>query len=262
MVLVILVTLFPILWMISTSLKDRTETFQTPPTILPKQVYWLNYAAIWKVQPFLRYLLNTGIVAVGTCVSSMIVSNLAAYGFSRFRLRHGMKLLVFILLTQMFPGVLLVLPYFLMMSRLGMINTYWALIIAHASFALPFCIWMLTGYYRSIPKELDDSASIDGCSRNQALLSVILPLTLPGNVATLIFSFLQSWNDFLFALTLSTRQEMYTIPVGIALFIGEYRVAWNEIMAAAVVASVPVVILYILVDRHLIHGLVEGSIKG
>ncbi len=258
---IILMTLAPIFWIVATSIKDRAETFSIPPTFVPQKIFWQNYRTIWQVQPFLRYLINTSTVAVSSCLFSLVIANLAAYGFSRFRLRFGLPILMFVLLTQMFPAVLLVLPYFLMMSRAGLVNTYWALIIAHTSFALPFCTWMLRGYYNTIPRELDAAARIDGCNRNQALAHVVLPLTVPGTVATTVFSFLLSWNDFLFALSLSTDQRMYTIPVGIALFVGEYRVAWNEIMAAAVVASLPVVMLYIAMDRHLVRGLVEGSIK-
>ena len=258
---VIAATLFPIAWVISTSLKDRAETFNIPPTLIPQRIYWQNYLVIWKTQPFGRYFLNSVILAFGTCVVGLAIANLAAYGFSRFYMRFHSQLLTVILVTQMVPSVLLIIPYFLMMSKLGLLNSYLALIIAYISFALPFCTWMLKGYYDSIPKEIDEAALIDGCNQTQLMLKVVFPLTLPGNIATLIFAFLLSWNEFLFALSLAKDQTMFTIPVGIALFIGEYRVAWNEIMATAVVASLPTIVLYILIDKYLVNGLVEGSVK-
>ena len=258
---VIIATVFPIAWVVSTSLKDRAETFNIPPTLIPEKIHWQNYLIIWETQPFARYFLNSIILAVGTCFFGLIIANLAAYGFSRFYLRLHSQMLTTILITKMVPSVLLIIPYFLMMSKLGLLNSYLALIIAYISFALPFCTWLLKGYYDSIPKEIDEAALIDGCSQFQLLTKVIFPLTLPGNIATLIFAFLQSWNEFLFALSLAKDQTMFTIPVGISLFIGEYRVAWNEIMATAVVASLPTVLLYILVDKYLVHGLAEGAVK-
>lgn len=256
-----LAMLFPVLWILSTALKSRADTFAVPPRLLPKTISFESFVTIWKVQPFIRYFANSAMVALTTCLVNLAVANLAAYGFSRFRMRGGMSLLLGILLTQMIPGVLFVLPFFMVMGRLHLVNGMLPLIIAHTSFALPFCTWMLTGYYDTIPKALDESATIDGCNRNQVLTKILLPLSLPGNTATLIFGFLLSWNEFLFALTLNTSQLRYTFPVGIALLVGEYRVEWNQIMAASLIGSLPAIVLYTLVDKHLIKGMVAGSIK-
>jgi multiple sugar transport system permease protein len=256
-----LVMLFPVLWIVSTALKSRAETFAVPPYFIPKAPTLDSFAAIWKTQPFLRYFGNSAMVAVATVGIGLLISNMAAYGFSRFRIRGGMVLLMGILMTQMFPGVLFVLPYFIMTGRLGLVNSPVPLIVAHTSFALPFCTWMLTGYYDTIPKAIDESAIIDGCTRGQILRRILLPLSMPGNVATLIFCFLLSWNEFLFALTIATAQIRYTFPVGVALLVGEYRTDWNQIMAASLIGSVPAIILYTLMDKHLVKGLVAGSIK-
>jgi multiple sugar transport system permease protein len=261
LVAIALVLFFPVLWIISTALKNRAETFAVPPYFIPKAPTVESFALIWKTQPFLRYFANSALVAVATVAVSLLVANMAAYGFSRFRLRGGMVLLMGILLTQMFPGVLFVLPFFIMTGRLGLVNSPMPLIVAHTSFALPFCTWMLTGYYDTIPKAIDESAIIDGCTRGQILRRILVPLGIPGNVATLIFCFLLSWNEFLFALTLATAQLRYTFPVGIALLVGEYSTEWNQIMAASLIGSVPAILLYTLMDKHLISGLVAGSVK-
>ena len=253
--------LFPLLWVISTALKTKAETFASPPTFIPQEPTLQNFISIWKTRNFVTYYRNSIFVSVATTVICLALANLAAYGFSRFRMRFGNSLLMFILVSQMVPGVLFVIPYFIMMGKLGLINSHMALIVAHTSFALPFTTWMLHGYYNSIPKSLDEAGMIDGCSRVQVFVRIVLPLTMPGNMATLIFAFMQSWNEYLFSVSLVTVDRMYTIPVGIAMFMGEYQTQWNELMAASLLASVPIILLYLLVDKHVIGGLTAGSFR-
>lgn len=259
--LILIFVLLPLLWVLSTSLKSRGETFMTPVSFIPREPTLENYSAIWRERNFVTYFANSIVVAFFTTLLCLIVANLAAFGFSRYKMRFGDSLLMFILVSQMIPSVLFVIPYFIMMGQMGLINTKIALIIAHTSFALPFCTWMLRGYYDSIPLSIDEAGRIDGCTRLQVLTKIVFPLSIPGNMATLIFVFMQSWNEYLFSMSLVTVDRMYTVPVGIAMFMGEYQTAWNELMAASLAASIPTIIIYLLVDKHLIGGLTAGAVR-
>ena len=254
--------LFPLAWMVSTSLKVFEETYVTPPTWWPAHPTLQAYGTIWSIQSFSTYFVNSSIVAVITTVVSLVLASLAGYGFSRFRFPGAGSLMGFILATQMFPGVLLVIPYFLMSSKAGFFNSYQILIIAYTSFALPFCVWMLKGFFDRVPRELDEAALIDGASRFGAFLRVSLPLAMPGIVATAIFSFLVAWNEFLFAVALTSSPQMYLLTVGIASNIGQFRIQWNDLMAGAVVATVPIILLYAVLERYLVEGLTAGAVKG
>lgn len=254
--------LFPMYWIVVTSLKTIPETYSWPPTFWPKQITFEGFSRIWTYSNFSRMFLNSMIVAVSSTVFSVIMASLAAYGFSRFKFKGSQFVLFFFLFTQMVPAILLLLPYFIMMRKLDMINSYSALIIAYTSFSLPFCTWMLKGFFDSIPKDIDEAAMIDGCNRLQTLWQVILPLALPGIAATTLFGFLVAWNHYLFAMGLTTTPEMYTLPVGIASLNGEFRVAWNEMMAGAIIASLPALVLYLLLQKWFVKGLTAGAVKG
>jgi ABC-type glycerol-3-phosphate transport system permease component len=254
--------LFPLAWMISTSLKPTEDTYVIPPLWIPPKPTLQSYRMILGIQNFAQYFLNSGIVSLSTTVLAMIFAGFAGYGFARFRFRGSRALMIFTLMTQMFPGILLVIPYFAVMSATGLLNTYPALVIAYTSFSLPFCTWMLKGFFDSIPAELDEAAMIDGCSRTSAFLRVILPLSAPGLVATAIFSFLVAWNEFLFAVVLTSTPDMYLVTVGIASNIGQFRVQWNDLMAASVLATLPTIILYAFLERYLVQGLTAGAVKG
>ncbi len=254
--------LLPLAWMLSTSLKPLEETFVSPPQWLPEHPTLAAYGRAWSIQSFGTYFANTAIVTMVTTVLAVTIGSLAGYGFSRFRFRGRAALMGFTLSTQMFPGVLLVIPYFAMASRLGLFNTHLALIIAYTSFALPFCIWMLKGFFDRVPRELDEAAMLDGADRLQFFLRVALPIIVPGLIATAIFSFLVAWNEFLFAVALTSSPRMYLLTVGIASNLGQFRVQWNDLMAAAVLAIVPVVALYSILQRHLVEGMTAGAVKG
>jgi ABC-type glycerol-3-phosphate transport system permease component len=248
--------------MISTSLKVSEATYVIPPAWIPDRITLESYRVVLGLHNFPRYFLNTGIVSVSTTVAALVFAALAGYGFSRFQFRGSNVLMVFTLATQMFPGILLVIPYFSVMSAIGLFNTYPALVIAYTSFALPFCIRMLKGFFDSIPVELDEAAMIDGCSRPDVFLKVVLPLSLPGLVATAIFSFLVAWNEFLFGLALTASPDMYVVTVGIASNIGQLVIEWNHLMAASVLATIPTIVLYIFLERYLVQGLTAGAVKG
>ena len=262
LITVTMAVLFPVAWMLSTSLKTEPETFRLPPTWVPLEPTVQAYGSIWQMKNFARYFLNTLVVAVSATVLSLLLSVPASYGFARFNFRGARMMMAFILVTQMLPSVLLVIPYFTLMRVLGLLNTHLALVLAYASFSLPFSTWMLQGFFATIPRQLDEAAMVDGCSRLQAIIRVVVPLAVPGLGATSLFTFLLAWNHYLFALTLATKESMYTISVGLGAMIGEFRIAWNELMAAALLATIPTLIVYTFLERYFVQGLMGGSVKG
>ncbi len=258
----LLLILFPMYWIIITALKTIPETYLYPPTFLPASLNFEAFAKVWTYGNFSRMFSNSLIVSLSSTLLSIVLASLAAYGFSRFKFKGNKFVLFIFLFTQMVPAILLLLPYFIMMRKLNLINTYPALIFAYTSFSLPFCTWMLKGFFDSIPVDIDESALIDGCNRFQALVRVVFPLALPGIAATTLFGFLVAWNHYLFSMGLTTTPAMYTLPVGIASFNGEFRVAWNEMMAGAIIASLPALILYLLLQKWFVKGLTAGAVKG
>jgi multiple sugar transport system permease protein len=257
-----IVTVFPFYWMLNTALKPQSEVFLSPPTFVSANWNFSAFATLLIERPFARYFLNSLIVSAGSTVLSVTLAALAAYGFTRFHIRGASALIVFLLFTKMLPETLLIIPYFRLMSDLGLINSYLALILAYSSFALPFSVWMLIGFFRSIPREIDEAAIIDGASRLVAFWRVILPLARPGLVAVALFTFLISWNAYVWALVLTTDPSMFVLSVGIANMVGEYRVQWNELMAAAVIAALPVMILFVFLEKHLVSVMTAGAVKG
>jgi multiple sugar transport system permease protein len=256
------VVVFPFYWMVNTSLKPASEIFVSPPTFVSPNWSIDAYVTVLTQRPVARYFLNSLVVALGTTLLSVTLAAFAAYGFTRFFPRGATPFIVFLLFTKMLPETLLIIPYFQLMSDLGLLNTYIALILAYSSFALPFSVWMLIGFFRSIPRDIDEAAMIDGASYLQSFFRVILPLARPGLVAVALFTFLIAWNSYLWALVLTTDSSMYVLSVGIANMVGEYRVQWNELMAAAVIAALPVMVLYSLLERHLVSAITAGAVKG
>jgi ABC-type glycerol-3-phosphate transport system permease component len=256
------VTIFPFYWMLNTSLKPASEVFLSPPTFVSAQWSFDAYASLFASRPVGRYFVNSLVVAIGSTLLSVTLAALAAYGFTRFFAGGATLFVMFLLFTKMLPETLLIIPYFRLMSDLGLLNTYTALILAYSSFALPFSVWMLIGFFRAIPREIDEAAVMDGASVLQTFFRVILPLARPGLVAVSLFTFLIAWNSYVWALVLTTDSSMFVLSVGIANMVGEYRVQWNELMAAAVIAALPVMVLYSLLERHLVHAITAGAVKG
>lgn len=258
----LLFALFPIMWIISTSFKNPTEAVSIPPTWIPERITFNNYVRIWGMQPMLRFFLNSLIVSISTIIVSVLAGALTAYGISRFRLKYKNIILTIILLTQMVPGVLLIVPYFILMKNFHLLNTYLSLIIAYTSFTLPVVTWILMGFFETIPRALDEAALIDGCSRISVFFRIILPLSTPALVSTMIFTFIVSWTEYLFPLVLISKREMLLMTTGIASFIGQFRISWGELMAAGVVSILPILIIFSFLDKYLIEGLTRGSVKG
>lgn len=261
--LVCLVASAPFVWMVLTSLKQPNELFTNPVRILPSGgLFWDAYRQVWTEGNFGRYFLNSLYVSVISTAVSVLLAVLAALGFARYSIIGGNYLLLGVLLSQLFPLVLLVPPYYALMRNLGILNSHLSLIIAYISFALPFSIWMLTGYLRAIPVELEEAAMVDGTTRLGAHLRITLPLAGPGLAATVIYCFILAWNEFLFATTFITSPQLRTLPIGLQAFIGEYQTDWNLLMAGAVVTTLPVVLLFIFLQRFLVAGLTAGAVKG
>lgn len=252
---------FPIYSMISTSLRPASATMTVPVEWWPSAPTVAAYGAIWVGRPYGRYFLNSLLVASATTLASIGLAALAGYGFSRYRFRGAAALLTGMVATQMIPSILLLITYFKAVAWVGLYNSLTALVLAYTSFVLPFSTWLLKGYFDGVPLELDEAAMIDGCSPLGGFARVVLPVALPGITATSIYAFLLAWNEFIFAYVLTDSSEKYTISVGIAHFFGEYSVAWNELMAAGLVAALPPIVLYVFTSRFLVSGLTAGALK-
>ncbi|HNR68374.1 MAG TPA: carbohydrate ABC transporter permease [bacterium] len=253
--------LLPILWMFDTSLKTMIETAHLPPRWIAPEMSLQAYVDMFNFLPFARYTLSSLITASATTVLTLVIGSLAAFALSRFVFRGKHLFLLVMLLSQMLPGSSIIIPFFELIRDLRLFDTHVGLILVHSAVQLPFVIWLLYGFFRTIPQEVEDAALIDGCSRLEALFRVLLPLALPGLGATAIFAFLGSWNEFFFALILTSSDATQTIPVGIGLFVGEYLDVWNQMSAAAVLFSLPPLVLFLLVQRTFIKGLSAGAIK-
>lgn len=256
------IMLFPIYWMVNTALKPASEVFQTPPSFFSANWSLDAFRSLFESRPIGRYFLNSFIVAGGTTLLSLVLASLAAYGLTRFPIRIEGLVILALLFVKMLPEALLVVPFYQLVADMRLLNSYLALVLVYSSFALPFAVWMLIGFFRVIPRELDEAGIMDGATRLQTFRLVVLPLARPGIVAVAMFTFLTAWNAYLWALVLTTDPDMYVLPVGIATMKGEYQVQWNELMAAAVVAVVPVLAIYSVLERHLVAGITAGAVKG
>ena len=253
--------LLPFFWMVISSFKTGLEVISYPATLLPNEFTTEAYEKIWLQEGFLLYFKNSLIVSLSTAALSSLVGIFAGYGFSRFRFPGRLTLMTAFLATQMIPGVLLVGPYFKMLTIAGLYNTLFGLILAQTSITLPFSVWMMKGYMDTVPIEIDQAAEVDGASRLQTMFLCIVPLVLPGLVATTIFAFLLSWGDLLWALCLISEQSKQTITLGITQLVGQFRVQWSEIMAATVIASIIPATLYLILQRYLVQGFAEAAVK-
>ena len=253
--------LLPFLWMISTSLKPLNEVNKYPPEWTSVNMSLKPYSDMFFYLPFSTYTLNSLIVATSSTLLTLLIGSLAAYAFSRCHFPGKNAFLLIFLLSQMLPGASVIIPLFQLLQRIGLYDTHLGLILVHTSLLLPFVIWLLYGFFLAIPKEIEDAAFIDGCSRLGALWKVILPLALPGIGATALFAFLGSWNEFFFALILTSSDTTKTIPVGIGLFVGEYLDVWNQMSAAAVLFSLPPLVLFMFTRKTFVKGLVAGACK-
>lgn len=261
LVFMVLFNLVPFFWMATSSLKTDYEVIDYPATIIPREVTFGAYIRMWTQEYFFQYFKNSVIVSISTAAISSLVGALAAYGFSRFAFRGKSLIMTVFLASQMIPGVLLVGPYFKMLTYVELYDTLLGLILSQTTITLPFSIWMLKGYIDTVPIEIDQAAMVDGASRMRIFFMVVLPNILPGLVATIIFAFLLSWGDLLWALCLISEKSKQTMTLGITQLVGQFRVQWSEIMAATMIATIVPATLYLMLQNFLVKGFTEGAVK-
>lgn len=253
---------FPFFWMVSTSFKPPREVFAQPPTFIPGDPTWDNFGRLFTTTNFLIYFRNSMIVCGLTVLLTMVVSAAGAYSLTRYRYPGRGKIAGLILCTYMFAPIMVVIPFFILVKKLGIENTHFALVLALTSFCLPFTLWLLRAFFQTIPIELEQAALVDGAGRLRAVIYVVLPLALPGIVATSIFTFILAWNDYIFTRILIASDELKTLPVGVQDLFHSALTDWGLIMAAGMMITIPALIFFVTVQRYLIRGWGAGAVKG
>lgn len=259
-------TVLPMLWMVLTSIKSQFAAMQYPPQWWPAEPTLENYHKLLDPsnsvgQEFLRYFWNSLYVSVATTILGVIIAVPAAYAFSRFRFPGRTFLFFSVLVRNMFPAVVFLMPLFLMMRWLGLVGSHGSLILTYLTFGLPLSIWLLKGFYDNIPIQLEQAARIDGATRFQAFYLIVLPLSTPGIIATSIFSFIGAWNEYVYAVTFLNNKDKLTLPVGIQRYFTEFATDWPGLMAATFLMSVPVVLLFLVLQKYFVRALTEGAVK-
>jgi ABC-type glycerol-3-phosphate transport system permease component len=257
-----LVSLFPFAWMLISSFKELRELYTVPPTWWPDRPTLDNYAKVLFRSNIPRYFINSTVISFGATTLALVVAIFSAYGFARFRFWGRGALQTSVLATQMLPTAVIIVPLFVVLQRLGLLNTYLGLILVYLILTLPLCVYMLTGYFRTIPVELDEAAIIDGASRLTVLLRITLPLSLPGIAATVVYCFVTTWNEFIFALSFALDSRVKTLPIGLAEFTTEFTTDWGAVMAASVLMTLPIAVLFMALQRYFVGGLTAGATKG
>jgi ABC-type glycerol-3-phosphate transport system permease component len=262
MVAISVFALFPIYWVVITSLKPRSEIYTRTPDLWPSDPQWSQYPRVLGEGHVGRALVNSLIVASGTMVICLIVGAMAAYALARWRVRLTRVLLMLVLMTQMFPLVVLVIPLFVIMRKAGLLGTYWSLIVTYLAFTVPLAIWVMRGFIMSIPEELEYAARIDGATRFGAMVRVVLPLAAPGLATCAVLSFLEGWKEFLLALTFINDEDHKTVPLVLQSFVGRGDTDWGAVMATSVIYTLPVALVFVLARKHLMTARTGGAVKG
>jgi arabinogalactan oligomer/maltooligosaccharide transport system permease protein len=276
LVLFTLLTLYPILWVFTIAFSGNQSLaisiLPSNPTLMdrvraiipwPAHFSISNFTSVMTDQPFGRWLLNSVIVASATTLLGVFLACTAAYAFSRFRFPGRRVGLMSFLVSQMFPGTLMLIPlYIILVKILGLGSTRTGLVLIYATIAIPFCVWMLKGYFDTIPKDLEESALIDGASASTIFLKIILPLAKPAVAVTALFSFMTGWNEFILAATFMDKEVMYTAPVGLRFFVGGFSQQWGYFAAGSIIVSIPIVALFMYLQKYLVSGLTAGAVKG
>ncbi|MCC3372364.1 carbohydrate ABC transporter permease [Cohnella sp. REN36] len=252
---------FPILWMVLNSFKPNSEIFAWPPTWISKNFLVDAYVEIFKNPEKIRFFVNSYFIAFTAVILTLAISILASYSFSRFKFRGKNVINTIIVSVQAVPPITLLIPYLSLIVTMKLYNTYGALILTYLLFTLPYAILMMTGYLNTLPKDLDEAVMMDGGSRFRALWTVLVPVSVPGLVSVGMYTFMQSWNEYLFALALTKTNEYRTVPVGISLLMGQHAYEWNQMMAMSVLGSLPVLLLFLFFQRYFIAGMTSGAVK-
>jgi len=255
-------TLVPFYWMLATSLKKDREIYGYEATLVPRQPTLQNYVRLFDKTPFVKYLRNSTIVSVGNTLASLVLATLGAYALARLRFPGRAFIARGLVFTYLVPPALLFIPLFAVMSTLHLVDTHHGLILAYLSFSVPFCTWLLMGYFRSVPVELEEAALVDGCTRLGSLIRVILPMSLPALAVVAFFSFTQSWNEFLYANVFVNSVDVRTVTTGLTLFVVEDVFFWGPMMGASFLSALPPLLLYLVFQRWVVKGLTLGGVKG
>lgn len=260
--IVFLIFIFPLYWMIVTALKTQVEIFSIPTPLWPKNLTFDAFAKQLSTSgDTLRGFKNSLIISCGATVISTVLSIPASYGLARFRFSARKALVLFFLITQMLPSTLVLTSLYIMFSKLGLLNTYWAPILADATLGIPFSIIILRTYFVSIPKELDEAAKIDGCGHLSAFVKIMLPIAKPGIVVAAVFSFVYAWGDLIYGITFITNPNMRPITSSIYNYVQQYQTLWNSTMAFGIIAIAPVVLIFIFMQKYIVSGLTNGAVK-
>ena len=259
---VCIITLYPYFAMFCTALKGRGEIFTANGTILPVTALWSNFIDIWSRAPMAKYMLNSILVASGSTLIAMLCGIPAAYALARMRFRGQTAFLGFVIVSQMFAPVVLLIGIYKVMMSMGLTDSIWGLIFINAAFNQAFTIWLLRGTFMGISAEMEQAATIDGCTRVQSMMRVLLPVAAPGIVTTLIFIFINAWNEYTVALCLISTDTLKPLTVGINIFNGYNMIEWQYLFAASIFAIIPVVILFMGIEKNLVSGLASGGVKG
>jgi len=264
--LLLIFTALPMVWMVLTSIKTQFAAMQYPPQWWPAEPTLDNYRRLLDPRnsvghDFLVYFWNSTKVAVLTTLIGVVIAVPAAYAFSRFRFPGRTPLFFAVLLRNMFPAVVFLMPLFLLMRWMGLVGSHWSLVLTYLTFGLPLSIWLLKGFFDNIPVQLEQAARIDGATRFQAFLLIVMPLSMPGIIATSIFSFIGAWNEYVYAVTLLNNKDTLTLPVGIQRYFAEFATDWPGLMAATFLMSVPVVALFLFLQKYFVRALTEGAVK-
>jgi multiple sugar transport system permease protein len=255
------VLIFPYAVMLLTSLKSKDTVYSIPPTLLPEEWVFTNYLDVWTVVPLKHYVINSVLLASGSTLLALICAIPAAYALARMRFSGRRIYLYAVIATQIFSPIVLLVGLFREMRWFGLLDSLWALVLINGAFFQAFAIWILSGYFASIPYSLEEAAWIDGCTRLGAVRRIVLPLALPGLVTTGIFVFIQSWNEFVVALTIILTETKKPLTVGIFSFFGRYDVEWGYVFATSLIATIPVVVLFLVIEKYLVSGLTAGGVK-
>lgn len=253
---------FPIVWMVCSSLKANSAIFAWPPKFVDETASLASYMAVLTDSTKIRFFINSYVVSAAVVLITLFIGILAAYAFSRFDFPGKGIFNSLIVSVQAIPPIVLLIPYMGMIVAMKLFNTYFALILTYLITTLPYCILMMTGYFNTLSKELDEAVMIDGGSRWKALWSVLVPISLPGMVSVGMYTFMQAWNEYLFALALTQTTEMRTVPIGINLLMGQHAYDWSQMMAMSVLGSIPVLIFFIFFQKYFIAGMSSGGVKG
>ncbi len=261
LLLIMLIFFFPFFWIITSSFKSPEEIIATSTTIIPRSFTLEHYNKILFNSDFFIYLKNSLIVSFSSMIISIILSVSAAYGLHKLKF-YGNKFVEYsLLVTYAFPGVILLVPIYLLFAKVNLLNSYFALIVVNVLFATPFAVWMLKAFFKLIPNEIEEAAYIDGASRYIVISRIIVPLAAPGIASVAIFCFIISWTEYLFASILISGDDLKTLPVGLAGIVGQYQIDWGFLLSGAVLASLPVILLFIFIGKYFVSGLTEGAVK-